>query len=336
MTDTRMERWTGVRWERWTPDGWISFAEWKDAGKPQYSRDLPINPEPAHVPEPRPKPAIDQSRLVLSRELHARNHANTESPGPHSLGLLEPTHSEGRPNYPDTAIADMAAALGVCSTVVRAHRVQLDQAAWWYRQISASPRPSADADLGRASLAALGLLRAFGVERAEDADDGCRHEGLSRALATVLEEEELCTVLVGVGRLAEAARHAAAYQRAPAQAEVEAADGAGPKAIGADRFHAADPRVRLAVRGTLAKHAGDLATDHFVWAMVDIYASLTGKRPTFSSPAHRGPPTGRFLDFLTVAARPLGFVPKPHAVRALINRGLARQRKGQLAGRNAG
>jgi hypothetical protein len=263
--------------------------------------------------------------------------------------------------YSDDDIRELADTLRVSSAAIMEHRVPLEYAASQYKnRWTAADRPetiqvkrrltdlrdacrgllACDLDVRAASRKILDLLD---IDLPEAAEDG-PGEGaalLAGALEVVIASKSLRhaiwriawlheagEITPGIRRaialMAAAAEHAMAFQVAPSQREIDAAAGVGGLAGAAS----ADPHVRLAVRGTLKRHSSDLAQQAFAAELLRIYTNITGRPPrwTYSDSAQLRV-SGKCLDFLQRAMRPLGVTITPYQFEELVYLGRSRSKR---------
>jgi hypothetical protein len=164
----------------------------------------------------------------------------------------------------------------------------------------------------------MDLLYLLNVATPEAAEDGAGAGAgdIVVALETAIEEDDLRQLVWGIGRLAMAAGQAVEIHKAPEQTEIDGADGLRT----ADAPTDAKPHLRLAVRGTLRRHGGDILLQAHVATLLDIYKTVMGKPAALTNSSDGRAPrlSGKCLDFVRVALLPLGATITPDQLDAMI------------------
>jgi hypothetical protein len=254
--------------------------------------------------------SLDEKRRRLSSRISKHLHCNGDKVTPQ----IE--------YYDDSVIKQMAKRLGVDHECVARHTPALNSAATWYRLMSqhaSDLSPSKRARLLKSAETqakwlrkglldvekrARRLLRAYGIERTEEAADGPQLDALAVALEMVTQPDEVRAWLTTVAGMATAASEAVTLF----DASVPSDD--------------SDKAVRQAVRRSAGPNTS-WAETAWLCRILAIYNSMTSRgRATsvYSSGDKCGEAHGPLIDFIQLASQPLGFTYDSDAWRARIRR----------------
>ena len=247
---------------------------------------------------------FDKKRRRISTRLSQHCHSDDTAPGPQM------------PYYDDVVIRQMAERLDVDIPCVVRHLPALNAAATWLSlnvRAVVQNSPSKRVRLLKSAVTqtkqlrkslldtekrARRLLRVCGIERSEEAEDGPQLEALAVALEIVTQPDEVRTWLTTVAGMMTAASKAAGLFDASGSSE--------------------DAAVRQAVRRGVGPNCS-WAEHVWLHRILALYDSMTGRgRATSVYPGgdRSGEAHGPLIDFIQLAAQPLGIAHDKDAWRA--------------------
>jgi hypothetical protein len=201
-------------------------------------------------------------------------------------------------SYQRSNFDEMASALRVQVGRIVAHENRFEAAARWYRLDLARPKRTAPSTLRRkvtkVARDARRLLKSLGVSKPSDAADGPGDPEILSALVLLGEPngDPVIEATRRIGRLG------------------DIIDGVADAAEIDRRAKKAATEVMKVGKLTVREgNSGDDAVNNWIAAMMGLYRTITGKKPTTSVGApdrpNKGIATGPLIRFLQAAAKPL-------------------------------